>query len=674
MWSLSPAAARLCRLAGFVVVALYGAALLAMILGPHRIGDVFAETDFYGGYAEGARMLLRGHLDPSRYGVVGPGYEVALALLGVVIPNLFVAAELLSVIAMVGGLLLWITVLSRRADPRLALIAALFLATNATFFRYGYSVTNDALAFALQASAMALLLLGQSTRSAALAGALAALAFLTRYNGVALLPAGIAATLLGGTLHADRRRAALLFAAGFVIVVAPWVIYSLAHGQRFSFQLHHNIAYDVFARSKGIAWDEYQRVLQPQFKSLGDVIARDPGAVVRRELFNVVDHLRLDARNLLGIPVVICVVIGLAFAAFDGTLRRLWPVVAAAVLFFFTLVPVFYSERYSIPLLPCYALLAAAPFASTRLSGALRSGSWVLMGLAVVPLALALLSTVRQTRYNVSQLPVETLECAKTLRQLARPGDRIICRKAHVAFHGGVEPVAFPFADDLAALAATARQQGARWLFFSWPEGELRPGFWYLLDTAAVVPGLTIRHATAPRPAVLYEIGEGFGADPAWLANDTTRAWHVARAQLRVDPGDPKALATLGAVEFDRRDYQAAREHLQRAVTRAPQHYGAWMLLGETNLLLDDAARAERAYQQAQALRPQSPEPRIGLGWASMVGRRANEAAARWRPVISATRDPNTLQRMIEVYRALGDPAAEAEARAALARLTGGRP
>ena len=197
-------------------------------------------------------------------------------MLGVVIPNLFVAAELLSLAAMVGGLLLWIHILSRRTDSRLALVAALFLATNATFFRYGYSVTNDALAFVLQAGALALLLLGSSTRSIALAGALAALAFLTRYNGIALLPAGIAAIFLGGTPYADRRRAALLFAAAFVLVVAPWVAFSLAHGQRFSFQFHHNIAYDVFARSKGIAWDEYQRVLQPQFKSLGDVIARDP--------------------------------------------------------------------------------------------------------------------------------------------------------------------------------------------------------------------------------------------------------------------------------------------------------------------------------------------------------------------------------------------------------------
>ncbi len=673
--ALSSGALRVFGWASWGVQALYGAALLAMILGPHKIGDVFAETDFYGGYAAGARALLRGHLDPARYGVVGPGYEFALAAVGTVLPNLFLAAELLSAAAMVGGLALWVHLLSRRANARVALVAALFMATNATFFRYGYSVTNDALAFVLQALALSVLLRGAGWRAAAGAGALAALAFLTRYNAIALLPAGLIAVWAGGTPQTDRRRGALAFAAGFVALVLPWLLFSLSQGQRMAFQFHHNIAYDVFARSKGIAWDDYQKLLQPQFKNLGDVIARNPGAVLRRELFNVGDHLRLDARMLLGLPVAWCALAGLVFAWADPALRRLWPIGLAAAIFFVTLVPVFYSERYSIPLLPLYAILAAAPFASSRLSLDFVPGigAWTKVAMAALPLGWAVQSTARHTRHDLSQLPIEALECSRTLRDLAHPGDKVICRKPQVAFHAGLDPIGFPFANDLAGLAATARASHARWLYFSWPEAEMRPVFWYLLDTAAVVPGLTVRHATAPRPAVLYEIGPDFGTDPAWLANDTLRTWHVLRARLRVDGQDPKALLALGALEFDRHDYAAARQHLQQALARARESFGAWMLLGETNLFLDDAAAAERAYQQALVIRPGSPEAQIGLGWSSMIARRAAEAAARWRPVIAATRDPHTLERMVELYHALGDRAAEAEARTALTRA-GGRP
>ena len=37
-----------------------------------------------------------------------------------------------------------------------------------------------------------------------------------------------------------------------------------------------------------------------------------------------------------------------------------------------------------------------------------------------------------------------------------RPGDRVIARKAHIAFHSGVEPVPFPFVSTLPELAAYA--------------------------------------------------------------------------------------------------------------------------------------------------------------------------------------------------------------------------
>ena len=87
-----------------------------MVLGPHRGGDYMTESDFYGQYAQGARLIQHGHLEPARYGVVGPGYELALAAAGLVVRNLFLAAGLLSLAASALTLLLWSTLLRRRAD------------------------------------------------------------------------------------------------------------------------------------------------------------------------------------------------------------------------------------------------------------------------------------------------------------------------------------------------------------------------------------------------------------------------------------------------------------------------------------------------------------------------------------------------------------------------------
>jgi tetratricopeptide (TPR) repeat protein len=550
------------------------------------------ETDFYGQYARGARLIQHGHLEPARYGVVGPGYELALAVAGLAVRNLFLAAGLLSLASTSLTLLLWAALLRRRAGAPAALGAVLFMATNATFFRYGYSVTTDAFALALQSAALYVLLVRPGLRAATGAGMLAALAFLTRYNAGVLLPAGLAVIAAGGALQEKRARAALLFAAGFLLPVLPWVIYSFARGTGVTFQLHHNVAYEVFARAKGIPWDTYQLTLQPQFHNLADVIARDPVAVANRMFFNVYDHLRLDAASLLGWPLALCAVLGLGLGLADGALRRLWPLAPAWALLFLALVPAFYSERYSLALLPYYAAAAALFFASPRFALVLLRGPrpWLKPALALLPLAFALAATVRSQARVLDQLPVEALDAARTLRSLARPGDRVIARKAHVAFHSGVEPVPFPFVGTLSGLADYARSQGARWLYFSWPEGQTRPEFWYLLDSTAVVPGLTPRCITAPHPAVLYEIGPAFGQAPAWASNDTLSTLHSAHGQLAVDPSDPWALRSLGSVELARGRLAEARAAYERAARRLPRDAALQLAIGKVCVRLGDRA------------------------------------------------------------------------------------
>jgi cytochrome c-type biogenesis protein CcmH/NrfG len=75
----------------------------------------------------------------------------------------------------------------------------------------------------------------------------------------------------------------------------------------------------------------------------------------------------------------------------------------------------------------------------------------------------------------------------------------------------------------------------------------------------------------------------------------------------------------------------------------------------------------------AQSLDPTNALAQAGLGWAAVLEGRPEEAARLWRSVIDVTRDGATLQRMIEVFGAVGDRASEARARAALARLGAAR-
>jgi cytochrome c-type biogenesis protein CcmH/NrfG len=102
-----------------------------------------------------------------------------------------------------------------------------------------------------------------------------------------------------------------------------------------------------------------------------------------------------------------------------------------------------------------------------------------------------------------------------------------------------------------------------------------------------------------------------------------------------------------------------------------PDDLATVLTLGDVYLRSDDPSRAAEAYQHALALEPGNAQALVGLGWAALGARRPADAARLWRGVIDATRDGATLRRMIELYRAVGDQASEAQARAALGRLGG---
>ena len=140
--------------AGWTLIGFYALALLWVAFRLHVVGDYYTESDFYGGYAEGARLIQQGRPDPSRYPVVGPGYDAALALVGFVVRDLFTAARLISVAGAVGTVLLWRALLERRAGGALAWWTVAFLATNHVLFRYAHSATTDVLALFLQAVAL----------------------------------------------------------------------------------------------------------------------------------------------------------------------------------------------------------------------------------------------------------------------------------------------------------------------------------------------------------------------------------------------------------------------------------------------------------------------------------------------------------------------------------------
>ena len=645
-----------------MVVALATLALLVVAFAAHPLGDHFTETDFYE-YAAGGRGIAHGSFDFSRYGVIGPVYEFLLAIpvwLG--IPP-FTFARLLSIASITTLLLAWLAIARRTLGGLPALVTVTLLAANPILFRYGYSSTTDAPALAFQSLALAALIAGRGRAAPWLAGAAAALAVLTRYSSAYLFPAAIACLLWTGAEPPAVRRGVLArWLAAFALVIAPWTAISAAHGHWPGEALFSNATFYATTSAE-------QRNVQDQPDGQPATGARGAPAesrgLVARAFVNAPAHLVGDARDVLGWPTAVLCVIGIVILVVERRRRQWAPLGLHGALAFLALAPVFYSDRYSLAVLPFYLSLAGAAVALPASLGG-RARPLIPAALLAWPLATTLSANVRLQRHVHSSLPFDVLAAAPVVRRASQPDDGLIARKGAVAFYGGVRPVWFPRVASLAALAAHAQANRARFLYFSWYEGKLRPEFWYLLDTSAVVPGLTRIASVLAPAAVLYRIEPGFGADPDWMADSTERMVHVARGEIRVleDTDAFTIRSFLGRRSRLAGRWEDALVHFEAMTRGRPNDTRGWVYSGDALVALGRLGAARAAYGRALAINPNSLGGLLGLGWIAYADHRWAEAASAWRPLIDgAGGDPRTLDAMIEAFTRAGDAASASHAR-----------
>lgn len=521
---------------------------LVIAIAFHPIGDQYTESDFYGAYANGARALLAGHVDPARYGIYGPVYEWLLAPLAATTLDLFFAAKLLSVASAAVVLASTWVMVARSLGRGAARWAILLVAVTPVFLRYAYSATTDMAAAAFGAAALARLFTARRRRDVVLAGVLVALATLTRYQAIVLVPAGaLILVLRRGTPKRGAQAAA--FALACVLALAPWTAWSVAHGFVPGQSLVGN--YRFYAIENG------SRNVQDALRD-GDSAA--PAATPESPLVlwprRMVEHAKDDVTVLLGPAFAAAAALGALLWAWRrfGANGGAWAISGAFL--YVGLVPAFYSDRYRLQLVPVAAAAAAAiwaaPFARSR------------AGRTVTALALAcVVGTVGVRSWAVQhkvwfELPRDVLAIAPALARDPAPGP-VIARKGHVGYYGGRAVVAFPRVASLATLGEVARSSHARYLYFSWYEAQMRPEMLALLDTTRTLPGLE-RVAVSSFPAgVLYRIGPGFG-EPGWFGDDREKAVAEARAAIwtLADSMKARGRSVLAADAFLRGDWAGA--------------------------------------------------------------------------------------------------------------------
>ncbi len=636
-----------------MVVLLYAGLVSLVVFGWHTIPLYGVETDLFGDAIPAARAIVGGADLTPHFQFKGPGYPLLLvAATPLAGGDEWLAARLLNALAAVAGAWGSYLLARRLLGGTAGLIVLLGVAVNPTYWQAAIEAGTDLPAFALSVWSTHWALGSGVARSVG-AGLFAGFAIVTRYNAAFLLPAA-AATL---AFRPRRWRSLLAYGAGAAVPLAAWAAWQGAvTGDPFGNRNYLNLAYTFYGQ--GRSWEGFWTESAGSFTSLADVLAYDPGTVARTVWGNVLGHWRLDATQLVGLPLGAVGVAGLLLAV-PGRAGSFACLVHYA-LAYLSLAFVFYSPRFFLYLLPLYLLGAAAllvrghdvPLWRNRsrlpapVSGSLRWG-----GLVAAALILAASGRLAWDRVEslIANPLVEIPAAARVLREYARPGDRLVARKPQIAHFAGLEFEPFPAARTLSDLLSAARSRGADYLYFSGIEARFRPHLRSLIEASGDLPGLeriasqtfdedsyfqlfrfTGQEVTpAEADRALFETHRRYVSrhpedveamrllGEMWLAQgEPAEALQFLEGALHRYPSDISLLTSKSFVEYRLGDLPAAEASVREALAARPDHAWANAFLGQ--LLLDRGrpAEAEVSLERALERDPARPSYRFLLGTA----------------------------------------------------------
>lgn len=432
-------------LALVAILAAFMAAEAVVILRFSHMGDLAVESDFLAEIAPAARHLAAGHLEVADYPFKGPVSAVVVAignsLLGPLGLDAFRIGTLISLLSALGslwfvhrlGLMLW----GRRA----AVAAAVLTAIQNVFFVNAHKAGSDHLFLVVTLAAVYLALQpARGWRRMLGIGAIGGLAFLTRYIGAAV-PVWIAAVAAIGPADVrctsrDRLAASGAVLAGALLVTLPWlVVNQVQTGALLNQQNLQNVVQSFYPEGApaGTAG------------SLARLIAADPAYFARHYCANLVGIVRGDISQVLGAALAMAAAAGLALTMTSRRDRRPLLLAALGALYAAACGFVFYAARFSLPLAPIYALMAASLLER-------RAPRWLPITtglLLVVACAQQVRLSSAAVRFYHGQDPVYLRPSAAFLREQAArwtgPREpRVMARKPHAAWYGRMDYVPYP--------------------------------------------------------------------------------------------------------------------------------------------------------------------------------------------------------------------------------------
>ncbi len=328
------------------------------------------------------------------------------------------------------------------------------------------------------------------------------MAYLTRYNGVFLIPVflvGIGALKSFGPGPWRRIRLSFLFLGLSFLVVLPWFYANRRHNGSALFNLNYlNIATEFYGDRFGAdKTGDGTEIMSERFDSLSEVLRYDPLSIIRLYPVNLWKSLRQSlSTRLVGPLVGVAAIVGVVFALRNRRSGFLSIVALAWAVYFLLMALNHWEARYYLFPAVIYAGLAA--YAAVRLGDwAARRGRGFFRTRATGALAFALLwamslrASAADVRAFLRTEPIEVLDACGYLRGQGIREARILARKPHLAAVCQQRNVGFPRVQSVEELRRWLAGTPVDYLVISSVEISKRSGLASLEDPAAAPPWLT---------------------------------------------------------------------------------------------------------------------------------------------------------------------------------------
>lgn len=482
----------------------------------HLIGDWGVESDFYWDQAPAAEELLQGSINTEHYRFKGPGYPLMLVLFIAVFKDSFLAARILALTSSVVILILTFLLFKKYFNPLWAVWAVIALVTNCTFARYSFRAGTD-MTFFMLCMMFYYVIVSNFRGKALVMGCLSGFAFLTRHNGIALVIIGLiwAAYFQKGINKKEYFRKLILTVSGLLVVVLPWCIFLYSQtGDPFSNFNFQNVAYEL-SKDKIESWDQFwYSDSNSSATSIINVIQLNGWSFFTKIGINLIKHFPLDMKYLLCCIVGLSVVLGIILFIFKKTIScRINWLIGTGIAIYSVISMVFYSERFSMSLLPIYLIFSCLFFTSPLVIKYLNRINIKSNIIYVFALILILWGAPSRMNYLVAEMkvvPLEILDVVKDESFKNLPKGTMTARKPHAPYLLGHKFVVLPIFKNINLLADWMEQNNIDYLFISWREALLRPELSALLRYPNGHPSLEpIAQLKNVKPCVLWKLAKG---------------------------------------------------------------------------------------------------------------------------------------------------------------------